>query len=177
MMRNTPEPDQPGSASPVTTPAPVGRAIGWLIGGTVIALIVQVVLLAQAWGSLPELVPLRFALSGDANTTGSKWMLLLIPVASATIMVIPLVTRARPDLISLPWTTSPEHHGRQIVLTQFFVAWLMFLACAILTVITWQILRVASGKQSGIPAALGPVSFALLLGSTAVYLWLARRSR
>ncbi|MFN8286408.1 MAG: SdpI family protein [Chitinophagales bacterium] len=50
--------------------------------------LVPVVYLAVSWGSAPDVVPTHFNIRGEVDNTGSKWNLLITPVANIIVYLL-----------------------------------------------------------------------------------------
>src|SRR5690554_6089249 len=54
---------------------------------TILFLVLTVIYILWSWRSLPDVVPIHFDFTGEADSWGSKWLLLPLPILSLIIFI------------------------------------------------------------------------------------------
>ncbi len=135
-------------------------AIGVLIYG--------VILVLQAWSTLPDTIPTHFDASGNADGFGPKGMIWLLP--SITVVLVPamLFLRRFPWLSNVPIEITEENAEKQYGL---IVRLLSLLACDIslvFAVLVYDTILIAGGGNSLLGGWFMPI---FLIGVVAPILW------
>ena len=93
-----------------------------------IAIIVGIVLVVQAWGTLPQTIPTHFDAAGNADDWGPKGMIWLLPAISVVMIPFMLIFRRFPWLSNTPVKITEENAEYQYGL---IVRLLNVLACVV----------------------------------------------
>jgi len=93
-----------------------------------IAIIVGIVLVVQAWGTLPQTIPTHFDAAGNADDWGPKGMIWLLPAISVVMIPSLLIFRHFPWLSNTPVKITEENAKYQYGL---LVRLLSILACVV----------------------------------------------
>ena len=132
------------------------------------ALVYGVVLVLQAWSTLPDTIPTHFDASGNANGSGPKAMIWLLPSISVVLVPGMLFLSRFPWLSNVPIEITEENAEKQYGL---IVRLLSLLACNIsllFTVLVYDTILIASGGNSLLGTWFMPI---FLIGIMAPILW------
>ena len=132
------------------------------------ALAYGVVLVLQAWSTLPDTIPTHFDASGNADGFGPKGMIWLLPSISVVLVPAMLFLRRFPWLSNVPIEITEENAEKQYGL---IVRLLSLLACDIslvFTVLVYDTILIAGGGNSLLGEWFMPV---FITGVIAPILW------
>ena len=132
------------------------------------ALVYGVVLVLQAWSTLPDTIPTHFDASGNANGSGPKAMIWLLPSISVVLVPGMLFLSRFPWLSNVPIEITEENAEKQYGL---IVRLLSLLACNIsllFTVLVYDTILIAGGGNSLLGTWFMPI---FLIGIMAPILW------
>ncbi len=126
--------------------------------------VLQILLIARAWVSLPSSIPVHYGFSGQPDAWGGKTELLMLPVVSI-VLYVGLTWLARyPHKLSYPWTITESNAERFYRRAKSSVGAVQCLLVWLFTAILWQTIRIAMGQTSG----LGRAFIVAILGITGV---------
>ena len=132
------------------------------------ALVYGIVVVLQAWSTLPDTIPIHFDASGNADGFGPKGMIWLLPSISVVLVPAMLFLRRFPWLSNTPIKITEENAEKQYGL---IVRLLSLLACAVsllFTVLVYDTILIAGGGNSLLGAWFMPI---FLTGVMAPILW------
>lgn len=112
------------------------------------ALAYGVVLVLQAWSTLPTTIPTHFDAAGNADGFGRKGMIWLLPAISVVMVPAILFLRRFPWLSNVPIEITVENAAYQYAL---IVRLLSLLACTVsllFTVLVYDTISIAGGGNS-----------------------------
>jgi uncharacterized membrane protein len=132
------------------------------------ALAYGVVLVLQAWSTLPTTIPTHFDAAGNADGFGRKGMIWLLPAISVVMVPATLFLRRFPWLSNVPIEITVENAAYQYAL---IVRLLSLLACTVsllFTVLVYDTISIAGGGNSLLGGWFMPI---FLIGVIAPILW------
>lgn len=150
-MKNQPVLDLPKSTAEV-----------WLDVVSWIFVTAGLALAAGYYSDLPDLIPTHFNASGDADKFGSKNTIFILPVLSA-VLVGGVVWLAKfPHRFNYLHKITPENAAFEYQRMRTMMRVINALTSLLFLVITWDILRAASGGAKGL-SVLFWIVFILLM--------------
>jgi hypothetical protein len=132
------------------------------------ALAYGVVLVLQAWSTLPTTIPTHFDAAGNADGFGRKGMIWLLPAISVVMVPAILFLRRFPWLSNVPIEITVENAAYQYAL---IVRLLSLLACTVsllFTVLVYDTISIAGGGNSLLGWWFMPI---FIIGVIAPILW------
>jgi uncharacterized membrane protein len=140
----------------------------------VCALVLHIVIVFQAWWTLPDQIPAHFGITGQPDRWGSKKEIWLLPALSVVIYVgMTVLSRYAPKFNYL-WEITPANAARQYQLARSLVTALKAEVIALFAIISWQSIRVAMNRAEGLGLPF-TVILALTTLTIVIYLWSALR--
>ena len=143
----------------------------------VIAMIAGIVLVVQAWGTLPQTIPTHFDAAGNADGWGPKIMILLLPVISVVMIPLMLILRHFPWISNTPIKITNKNAAYQYGL---IVRLLGMLACVIsllFLALVYDTISIAGGGVSLLGAWFMPTFILPIFGTLLWYFISAIRGR
>jgi hypothetical protein len=95
-----------------------------LLVASLLGLAAAVALAVVAWHSLPTRLATRFDADGHAASWGSKWVLILFPLAGLVLFVMMTVVNRFPMLLYYPIRLTRQNARRQVMLARLLIAWM-----------------------------------------------------
>ena len=135
----------------------------------VIAMIAGIVLVVQAWGTLPQTIPTHFDATGNADGWGPKYMILLLPSISVVMIPLMLFLRRFPWLTNTLVQITEENAEHQYAL---IVRLLSVLACVIsllFLALVYDTIAIAGGGTSLLGSWFMPAFIIPIVGSLLWY--------
>ncbi|MEE9553266.1 MAG: DUF1648 domain-containing protein [candidate division Zixibacteria bacterium] len=129
------------------------------------------------WSSLPDTIPSHFGADGHADSYGGKGFLFFLPsVGMFFYMVLSLLNRY-PYVLNYPWKITVINVYRQYQLAKGFINSIKAEMIWIFVYIEWIQIGVALGRAQSIHAVFLSVVITVILGTIAVYFYIAYHSR
>ncbi|MCH8486712.1 MAG: DUF1648 domain-containing protein [Candidatus Cyclonatronum sp.] len=148
-------------------PEPFDRLLDRL-GFTLI--IILVLMVAVSFSGLPELVPTHFDFSGEVTSTGSRYMLLLLPLMGAmTFMMIYFLNKA-PHTFNYTVTITEENAAHEYRKATRMMRWVNLICALLFTFITFTTIATAHGFTKGLNSFIMTLIMAALFGVIGYYL-------
>ena len=128
-----------------------------------IAAFAPFLIVIQSWGSLPELVPTHFGISGRPDRWGRRWQIWILPVLAPVMYTVFSVTTH-----TLPWSGLDSHLPESLLRA---MVPLKALICLELSYVSWMTVRVARKQAERLNSflllgmillSIAPVLFAVL---------------
>ena len=141
------------------------------------ALAYGVILVMQAWATLPATIPTRFDASGTADGFGPKGMIWLLPAIGVVMVPMILFVRRFPWLSNTPIKIARENAEYQYGL---LVRLLSLLACDVsllFTVLVYDTIAIAGGGNSLLGWGLMPIFISGTIGPILWYFVAAFKGR
>jgi len=113
----------------------------YLLWGSRLLVVLQFVLIGSYWWSLPEEIPIHFNLQGQADRTGSKQTIWLLPVISLLLVLI-FEWINRSVLSHLPPGKSSTYK-QELRLSTRMMYWLSLYFAAIFLYLSWLVIQVS----------------------------------
>jgi len=138
-------------------------------------LVLQALVVAGTWNSLPELIPVHFDLSGSADRWGDRTDLLLLLTLSAALYAGLTWMQQYPHKFNYPWKITPKTETRHYRLATGFVRTVKLQAVWLFALISLQTILVAQGRSDGLGLLFVPIVLAVLTATGSWYFWRASR--
>jgi uncharacterized membrane protein len=141
------------------------------------ALAYGVILVMQAWATLPATIPTHFDASGTADGFGPKGMIWLLPAIGVVMVPMILFVRRFPWLSNTPIKITRENAEYQYGL---LVRLLSLLACDVsllFTVLVYDTIAIAGGGNSLLGWGLMPIFISGTIGPILWYFYAAFKGR
>lgn len=142
-----------------------------------VALMVSFALPLYFWRALPASVPIHFGINGHADSFGTKSALLLLPLVSLFFYALLSLLKRFPHIYNYPWKITPLNAYRQFQLAKGFITAIKAEMIWIFVYIEWVQVGVALGEGKIIDPFFLPVVIGLILGTIAIYFYLAYHSK
>ena len=133
------------------------------------ALAYGVILVMQAWATLPATIPIHFDASGNADGFGAKKMIWLLPSISIVMVPLMLFFRRYPWLSNVPIQITQENAAYQYGLIVRLLSILACIVALLFTVIVYDTIAIAGGGTSLFGWVFMPI---FVSGVVAPILWL-----
>jgi len=147
--------------SPIEISLEVLAAVGVMLGTLIIA---------QAWPTIPNTIPIHFGISGKPDDWGSKEILWLFPLLCLVMDVGFLFLSRYPHEFNYPHPITLENAPRQYQLARLLLAWLKTEVIWLFAFIDWQIIQAASGTITTLNMGLFLVMVLVIFGTVGFYL-------
>jgi hypothetical protein len=95
-----------------------------LLVASLLGLAAAVVLAVSAWHSLPARLATHYDDDGQATSWGSKWVLILFPLAGIVLFVMMTLISRFPMLLYYPIRLTRQNAHRQVMLALLLIAWM-----------------------------------------------------
>tara|TARA_X000001036_G_scaffold62735_3_gene53087 strand:+ start:3886 stop:4383 length:498 start_codon:yes stop_codon:yes gene_type:complete len=132
------------------------------------ALVYGIVVVLQAWSTLPTTIPTHFDAAGNADGFGNKGMIWLLPAISAVMVPSMLFLRRFPWLSNVPIEITVDNAAYQYALTVRLLSLLSCTVSLLFTVLVYDTISIAGGGNSLLGWAFMPV---FIGGVMAPILW------
>ena len=135
------------------------------------------VVVAASWSSLPEQVPLHFALNGQPDGWGSRGGILVLPGVALALFILLSVLARFPHLHNYSMRITPENAERQYRLARRLLHVLKLLIVVLFFAIYLGSWGVAAGRFDGLPGILIWLPLAAIFLMIGWYMLQSRRAR
>jgi len=132
------------------------------------ALVYGIILVLQAWSSLPTTIPTHFDASGNADGWGPKYMIVLLPGINVFIIPLMLFLRRFPWISNTPIKITEENAERQYALIVRLLSALACLISLLFLALVRDTIAIAGGGTSLLGPWFMPVFIIPIMG---VILW------
>lgn len=140
-------------------------------------LILMGLYVANAWESLPELVPMHFGPSGAPDDWGAKTTIWLLPALSLVTFGALKIMKRLPHTFNYPFPITDDNAEVEYRLARSMTSWLIFWTELLFGVVVWAQVRISFGQMTGLGLEyMGPVMVALF-GTLGYYLYRMYRER
>lgn len=144
-----------------------------LVGFIVVLFLVNVLIVAGNYGSLPEEIPTHFSASGEPDSHGPKSMILLYPGLQILFLLIALLVYKYPNYANIPSTIAlknlqPEIKEKAYGIIRNTTLITMSIVSLLMVYLATQTLEVAK-KQASAINPWGLYGILLLLAPVVVY--------
>ena len=142
----------------------------------ILGLAVTVLLPLVYWNDLPARAPVHFGASGKPDAWGGKNTLLFLP-GLAVVMYLIIVVCSHYGKVNLPFKVRAERLPVQRELALGLVRWIKAEVMLIFALCEYASIQTARGRAEGLGAWFLPTLLAVVMGTIAVYFWMAWRAR
>lgn len=132
---------------------------------------------ALYWPALPERVPTHFGFAGKPDAWGTKSSLWFLPGMLAVLYIVMTVVCRFPHVFNYPVPITPENAESQYRIALEAIRWLKMECIWILAYLNWQVIQVALGSAEDLGVWFVPVTLAVVLGTSLVFIIRAYRAR
>jgi len=129
------------------------------------------------WSVLPDSVPSHFAADGQADSYSGKGFLFFLPAVGLFFYLALSILGKYPHVLNYPWKITVLNVYRQYQLARGFITSIKAEMIWIFIYIEWVQVGVALGRNEIIDPMFLPVIIGAILGTIAVYFYLAYHSR
>lgn len=128
---------------------------------------IQILLIIQSWGVIPDTVPVHFGISGKPDSYGEKKSLFFLPITAIIIFSALTFLGHYPKLISallsLPEVDDAEKSKGLFQTTILFIRLIKLILVWLLTYINWRVIQIATGKAENLGFVFIGFIFSLIL--------------
>lgn len=142
-----------------------------------VTVIGTVVLVANAWGKLPDRIPHHFDFSGRPDAWGGKWVLLVLPVFSVVLFIFLGAIRNIPHRFNYLWPITEQNAERQYRIALSMLTVLRLEVVTIFAYVTWGTIRSARDGACTLGAAFLPVVVCVILTTIVAHAVSSSRAR
>ena len=143
----------------------------------VFAMIAGIVLVIQAWGTLPQTIPTHFDAAGNADGFGSKGMIWLMPTIIVILVPSMLILRCFPWLSNTPIKITDENAEYQYGLISRMLSVLACVVALLFLVLVTDTISIAGGGTSLLGVWFMPAIIVPIVGTLIWYFVSAIRGR
>ncbi len=127
------------------------------------ALAILWVLTSFIYSNLPEIIPIHFDASGQANDHENKLAIMFLPVIVTLVFIGLTVLNQYPHIFNYPTKITPENAIRQYRNATSMIRFLKFILSIVGCLIILMISLTVAGKSGGISVWLQPLILGLIL--------------
>lgn len=143
----------------------------------VIGLSISFAMPIYLWSSLPDSIPSHFGADGFVDSYSGKGFLFFLPSVSLFFYLFLTILKKYPHVLNYPWKITVINVYRQYQLAKGFINSIKAEMIWIFVYIEWIQIGVALGRAGHINPIFLPVVITAILGTIAVYFYLAYHSR
>lgn len=144
---------------------------------TLITLIGSVVYLAMEWSNLPTTIAIHFNGKGEPDGWGSKWITVILPAISMLLYVLFAALSRIPHRYNYPVAITEQNAARQYLLSRKLLGWIGLESVMLCCYLQWAFLQSVKDSGDGLGLWSLPIILAVFLGTVAVYLVKAFRTK
>jgi uncharacterized membrane protein len=133
--------------------------------------------LAAVWSSIPERIPTHFGFSGQPDSWGSKYSLLLLIGVAAVLYLTLTVLQRFPHIYNYAFALTDANRRQQYLLARQLMTAMKAELAGVFTFIIYRTIQVALGQADNLTAYFLPVFLVLIFGTIIVYFVRAYRAR
>ena len=122
------------------------------------------------YSSLPQIIPIHFNASGQANGFSNKSTLFLLPVIGTFLFAGLTVLNKYPHVFNYPTDITPENALRQYTNATQMIRCIKLIVLIIFAEIVWTTIATATGESHGLPAWFLPLEIGLTFVTTFYFL-------
>ena len=141
------------------------------------ALVYGIVVVLQAWSTLPDTIPTHFDASGNADGFGPKGMIWLLPSISVVLVPAMLFLRRFPWLSNTPVKITDENAEQQYTLIVRLLSVLAGVISLLFLALLYDTIAIAGGGTSFLGSWFMPVFIVPIVGTLLWYFVSAMRAR
>ena len=130
----------------------------------ILGVLFGIILILQAWSSLPATIPIHFDAVGNPDGYGSKGMIWLLPAISVVMIPAMLFLRMFPWLSNVPIEITEENALHQYSLINRLLSLLACFVSLLFLTLVYDTISIAGGGSS----LLGWIFMPIFLGSITV---------
>ncbi len=130
----------------------------------ILGVLFGIILILQAWSSLPATIPIHFDAVGNPDGYGSKGMIWLLPAISVVMIPAMLFLRRFPWLSNVPIEITEENALHQYSLINRLLSLLACFVSLLFLTLVYDTISIAGGGSS----LLGWIFMPIFLGSITV---------
>lgn len=142
-----------------------------------IGLVVSLTLVIKAWTVLPDSIPVHFGPTGQPNSYGNRFVILILPGTSIFFYVLFTVLSSFPHLYNYLWPITEQNAREQYQLARLLVAALKVQFIWLFCYMEWKIIQVALKSASGLGIWFLPIVLILIFGTIGLYFRRAYQAR
>ena len=162
---------------PRVDPLPRGSFDSWLDFMSTAAIVAGALVVANAWSSLPAVIPTHFGADGQVNGFGPRATLLMLPSVALLMFVMLEVLQRYPRIYNYAWPITEENAARQYALASRLMGVIRAMLVCLFSYVSWQTTRAAAGDPGGLGAGFLPLMLLGTFGPLVWYLIAAGRAR
>ena len=119
-------------------------------------------LIIANYTNLPEVVPIHYNVSGQADRFGAKGNVLILPIIATAIFIGLTILNKFPHVFNYPTNITVDNALRQYTNATRMMRYLKFIIVAIFGLIVFQTFRNVYGQTNGLGVWFLPLTLALI---------------
>jgi len=147
--------------SPIEIVLEVAAAVGVVLG---------ILIVAQAWSTLLNTIPLHFGISGKPDSWVNKWNLWLFPLLCLAIDVGFLLLSRYPQAFNYPYPITEQNAPRQYQVARLLLVWLKTEIIWLFAFVDWEVVQATSGNITQLNMQWFLAMLLLIFGTVGFYL-------
>lgn len=143
----------------------------------VLGVVVSFVMPIYLWSSLPDMIPSHFGADGHVDSYGGKGFLFFLPSVGLFFFLFLSILKKYPHVLNYPWKITVINAYRQYQLARGFINAIKAEMIAVFVYIEWIQIGVALERGKSISPISTPLIIAVILGTIAIYFYIAYHSK
>lgn len=134
-----------------------------------------VVLIAESFSTLPQRIPIHYAITGEANGYGSKWLIWVLPAVATLIFTILTLAQRKPDVLKYPVPLTADNFSRQLHNVRLMFCFIKMYVAGIMLFLTYQTIRNANNSTAQLSSWFLPVLLVTLFAIITIFVYRSYR--